>query len=43
MGARSLKVTEDQAEGRKGENEGGKLQGRYPEEDTDQYTVYSIQ
>ena len=23
--------------------EGGKLQGRYPEEDTGQYTVYSAQ
>ena len=26
----------------KGDREGGKLQGRYPEEDTGQYTVYSI-
>ena len=29
--------------GRKGDREGGKLQGRYPEEDTGQYTVYSAQ
>ena len=27
--------------GRKGDREGGKLQGRYPEEDTGQYTLYS--
>ena len=26
---------------RKGDREGGKLQGRYPEEDTGQYTLYS--
>ena len=26
-----------------GAREGGKLQGRYPEEDTGQYTVYSAQ
>ena len=29
--------------GRKGYMEGGKLQGRYPEEDTGQYAVYSAQ
>ena len=29
--------------GRKGDKEEGKLQGRYHEEDTDQYTVYSAQ
>ena len=29
---------------RKGDREGGKLQGRYPElEDTGQYTIYSAQ
>ena len=28
---------------RNGDREGGKLQGRYPEEDTGQYTVYSAQ
>ena len=32
---------EREERGRKGAGEGGKLQGRYPEEDTGQYTVYS--
>ena len=29
--------------GRKGDREGGKLQGMYPDEDTGQYTVYIAQ
>ena len=29
--------------GRKGDREGGKLQGMYPGEDTGQYTVYIAQ
>ena len=29
--------------GRQGDREVGKLQGRYPEKDTGQYTVYSAQ
>ena len=32
---------EREERGRRGDREGGKLQGRYPEKDTGQYTVYS--
>ena len=32
---------EREERGRKGDREGGKLQGKFPEEDTGQYTVYS--
>ena len=32
---------EGEERGRKGDREGGNLQGRYPEEDTGQYTLYS--
>ena len=32
---------EREEHGRKGDKEGRKLQGRYPEEDTGQYTLYS--
>ena len=33
--------TSREERGRKGEREGVTLQGRYPEEDTGQYTLYS--
>ena len=32
---------EREERGRKGDREGGKLQGRYPDEDTDQYILHS--
>ena len=46
-GGRREQRSEGQEKGRsvgggaKGEREGGNLQGRYPEEDTGQYTLYS--
>ena len=40
-GRRERRRGEREGRGRKGDREGGKLQGRYPEEDTGQYTLYS--
>ena len=41
MGATGRGRGEKEERGRKGDREVGKRQGRYPEEDTGQYTVYS--